>query len=47
MIVSQYWREKIRDDVRLIKKGNRSQLKFLFNDNDYQYYNKYGAMFDN
>ena len=47
MIVSQYWREKIRDDVRLIKKGNRSQIKFLFNDNDYQYYNKYGAMFDN
>ena len=47
MIVSQYWREKIRDDVRLIKKGNRSQLKFLFNDNDYQYYNKYGAMFNN
>ena len=47
MIVSQYWREKIRDDVRLIKKGNRSQIKFLFNDIDYQYYKKYGAMFDN
>ena len=37
-VVSNYWREKIRNQSRLTKKNHWDQLKFLFNSKDYEYY---------
>ena len=40
-VIAQYWREKIRDDVRLTKKGYWHQIKFVFNKEDKDYYQAY------
>ena len=40
-VIAQYWREKIRDDVRLTKKGYWHQIKFIFNKDDEDYYQAY------
>ena len=36
-IVGAYWRDKIREDINLKKKQNTEQLKFLFNQADFNY----------
>ena len=37
--VSNYWREKIRDDTRLTRKNHWNQVRFIFNLEDLEYYN--------
>ena len=39
--VSNYWREKIKDDCRSTKNGYWNQLKFLFNASDKEYYDNF------
>ena len=40
-VVALYWRDKIREDIKLTKRVNRNQIKFVFNENDSAYYKKF------
>ena len=40
LTVSNYWREKIRNETRAAKKGHWNQIKFAFNKEDMEYYEK-------
>ena len=40
LVVSNYWREKFRDDTRITKKGCWKQINFAFNKDDMDYYEK-------
>ena len=40
-VVALYWRDKIREDIKLTKRVNRNQIKFVFNENDCAYYRKF------
>ena len=40
-VVAQYWRDKIREDIKLTKRVNRNQIKFVFNENDCAYFKKF------
>ena len=41
VVVALYWRDKIREDIKLTKRVNRNQIKFVFNENDFAYYQKF------
>ena len=41
VVVALYWRDKIREDIKLTKRVNRNQIKFIFNENDSAYYKKF------
>ena len=38
MIIASYWREKIKEETKQIVNGKWLQLKFVFNERDFQYY---------
>lgn len=38
--VSNYWREKIRNEIRTTRKGHWNQIKFAFTKDDLEYYEK-------
>ena len=39
LVVAAYWKDKIREENKSITKENADQLRFLFNKNDFLYYN--------